>query len=198
MTDNKEQEINDDGQNKDESSLNTETLNVEEMVDSKKPDQSTDSDAAENEAEAGKAEKEEDFKERYYYIAAEMENLRKRHQRERDNLLKFGNEKILTSLIEVVDNLDRTLDALDGDLDEKIKNIVDGVDMVRKQFIAVLSGSGLKSIDCLGKTFDPKFHEALSQQAIEGKDENEIITEFQKGYMLNGRLLRAAKVVIAK
>lgn len=140
---------------------------------------------------------EEDFKEKFYYVAAEMENMKRRFDKEKENLLKFGNEKVLTGLVDVVDNLDRTLDALNGDEDEKVKNIVTGIEMVRTQFLDVLKNNGLERLSCLGEVFDPNFHEALSQVPAEGKKDQEIVQEFQKGYVLNGRLLRAAKVVIA-
>lgn len=139
---------------------------------------------------------EEDFKEKFYYVAAEMENMKRRFDKEKENLLKFGNEKVLTGLVDVVDNLDRTLDALSGDEDEKVKNIVTGIEMVRTQFLDVLKNNGLERLNCLGEVFDPNFHEALSQVPAEGKKDQEIVQEFQKGYVLNGRLLRAAKVVI--
>ncbi|MCP4912654.1 MAG: nucleotide exchange factor GrpE [Oligoflexia bacterium] len=141
---------------------------------------------------------EDDFKEKYYYLAAEMDNLRKRFDREKEGLLKFGSEKILGSLIEVVDNLDRTIDATSGETDEKVVKIVEGIEMVRKQFLDVLKNNGLERVEALGKTFDPNFHEALSQVADDTKQDEEIVQEYQKGYVLNGRLLRAAKVVIAK
>lgn len=140
----------------------------------------------------------EDFRAKYYYLAAEMENMRKRFDREKQNILKFGNEKVLSDLVEVVDNLDRTLEALNTETDEKLKNILTGVDMVRTQFLDVLKNSGLERIDSVGKKFDPNFHEAMAQQAAEGKDDDEILMEYQKGYILNGRLLRAAKVIVVK
>ena len=138
-----------------------------------------------------------DFKAKYIYLAAEMDNLRKRFDREKTNLIKFGNENILSDLVEVVDNFDRTIDMLKFETDEKIKNIVLGLDMVKKQFMDVLNKSGLTSVETVGKDFDPNFHEALSQEYVEGKKPNEIIKEYQKGYVLNGRLIRAAKVVLA-
>lgn len=141
---------------------------------------------------------EEDFKSKFYYLAAEMENLRRRHDRETQNLLKYGNEKILSSLLDVVDNLDRTLLAISTDEDEKVKNIFTGIDMVKKQMTDVLLQNGLEEVESLGKVFDPNFHEALAQQPAEGREDDEILSEFQKGYILNGRLLRAAKVVVVK
>ena len=139
----------------------------------------------------------EDFKAKYYYLAAEFDNARKRFEREKENLLKYGNEKILSNLVGVIDNFDLTVAALGKDNDDKVQNIVKGIDMIRNQFLDVLKQSGLTQVDSLGKVFDPNFHEAVAQQPAPGKEDQEIITEFQRGFMLNGRLLRAAKVVVA-
>ncbi len=143
------------------------------------------------------ANKEEDFKAKFYYLAAEMENMKRRFERERESQLKFGNEKILSHLISVVDNFDLTVNALRSDNDDKVQNIVKGIDMIRNQFLNVLKDNGLTSVESVGKIFDPNFHEAVAQAPAEGKENQEIITEYQKGYILNGRLLRAAKVVVA-
>ena len=140
----------------------------------------------------------EDFKAKYYYLAAEVENMKKRFDREKETLLKFGNEKVLSALIGVVDNFDLTVNALKNDKDDKVQNIVKGVDMVRGQFLDVLKNNGVVVVEALGKPFDPNFHEAVAEQAAPGKPEQEIVVEYQKGYILNGRLLRAAKVVVAK
>jgi molecular chaperone GrpE len=140
----------------------------------------------------------EDFKAKYYYLAAEIENMKRRSEREKENLLKFGNERILSSLIGVVDNFDLSVNAMRADNDDKIKNIVKGIDMVRGQFLDILKQNGLVTVDSLGKIFDPNFHEAVAQAPADGKKEDEIVQEYQKGYVLNGRLLRAAKVVVAK
>lgn len=139
----------------------------------------------------------EDFKAKYYYLAAEVENMRKRSEREKENLLKFGSEKILSSLVGVVDNFDLTVNALRNDNDEKVQNIVKGIDMIRAQFLDVLKQNGLTQVESLGKIFDPNFHEAVAQAPAPGKADQEIITEYQRGYILNGRLLRAPKVVVA-
>ena len=138
-----------------------------------------------------------DYKAKYYYIAAEMDNYRKRMEREKENLLKFGSERIMTDLVGVMDNFDRIIDMLRPDEDQKIKNMVVGLDMVSKQFLETLGKHGLTVVDSVGKTFDPNFHEAISQEYAEGKKPNEVIKEFQKGYSLNGRLVRPAKVVVS-
>lgn len=138
-----------------------------------------------------------DYKERYFYVLAEMDNMKKRYDREKESIVKFGAERIIRGFVEVVDNFDRTVDALKNEQDEKIKNIVTGIEMVRKQFLTNLTANGLETIESVGKDFDPNFHEAMAQQPMEGKRNQEVVVEYQKGYLLNGRLLRAAKVVVA-
>lgn len=140
----------------------------------------------------------EDFKKRYYYLAAEMENTKKRFDREKANLLKYGTDKVLSALVEVVDNLERCIETMNGDQDEKVVKIATGIKMVREQFLGVLSDNGLKKVNALGEIFDPNFHEALSQQEVAGKKDMEIIQVFLPGYLLQDRLLRPAKVVVAK
>ncbi len=138
-----------------------------------------------------------DYKAKFFYVAAEMENLRKRFDREKEQLLKYGQEKIISDMIEVMDNFERTVDMLKFDEDQKVKNIVFGLDMVKKIFNDAMSKHGLVALESIGKDFDPNFHEAMGQEYSEGKRPNEIIKEFQRGYTLNGRLIRAAKVLVA-
>ena len=171
--------------------------NLQEEDSYKAPTEENSCDHSEK-LEGEQQEQEEDYKEKYYYLAAEMENMRKRFTREREEFVKYGNEKILRGLIEVVDNLDRTLDSLAEDKDEKIASIVVGIKMVHKQFLDVLQQNGLKTVETEGQIFDPNYHEAMGQQKMEEKQNQEIISVYQKGYILNGRLLRAAKVMIAK
>lgn len=161
----------------------------------------SDSEELKNEPEESQdvaCEDQEDFKSKYYYLAAEMDNLRKRHERELELVAKFGNEKLLSSMLEVMDNLERTVSAIAEDEEPKIKNIFIGIDMVQKQFLNILEKNGLQALSTIGQIFDPHFHEALSSQESEDKKDGEIVQEYQKGYLLNGRLLRAAKVVVAK
>jgi molecular chaperone GrpE len=153
--------------------------------------------SAEVKEEKAKVE-EINYKDKFFYLAAEMENMKRRYDREKENLIKFGNEKILTELLDVQDNFERTVMALKVDTDEKIKNVVFGIDMISKQFIESLKKFGLTEVKALGEIFDPNVHEALAQEQAEGKKEMEIIRVYQNGYLLNGRLIRPAKVVVAK
>ncbi len=153
--------------------------------------------ASETDAPAATGKEETDWKSKYYYLAAELENTRKRAERDRENVLKYGAEKILSDMVDVVDNFERTIQMLRPDEDTKVQNIVIGLDMVRKMFLDGMNRHGLTQIESLGKDFDPNFHEAMGQEYVEGKRPNEVVKEYQKGYVLNGRLLRAAKVVVA-
>jgi molecular chaperone GrpE len=167
--------------------------------DEKKAEASAEQDTVEASQEVAKEEKKEeiDYKAKYFYIAAEMDNYRKRMEREKESLIKFGNERVIRDLLDVADNFDRTIDMLRGDQDQKVKNLVFGLDMIQKQFLDTMGKHGLTPIESIGKEFDPNFHEALAQEYVEGKKPNEVIKEFQKGYTLNGRVIRASKVVVA-
>ena len=168
----------------------------ENTKDDKKTEETTVE--ATNVEEINKDKKEEvDYKSKYFYVAAEMDNYRKRVEREKENLVKFGNERVMSDLLEVADNFDRTIGMLKGDEDQKVKNLVIGLDMVQKQFLDTMGKHGLSQIQSLGKEFDPNFHEAVAQEYAEGTKPNEVIKEFQKGYSLNGRVIRASKVVVS-
>ena len=143
-------------------------------------------------------EERDSFKDKYYYIAAELENTRKRFERDKTNLVKFGNEKLISSLVGALDNLDLTLMAVAQEEDEKVKNICVGVQMVRDQFFETLKQNGLEVIETEGKNFDPKFHEAISQKEEKDVEPGRVIQEVQKGYVLNGRVVRASKVITSK
>jgi len=138
-----------------------------------------------------------DYKQKYFYLAAEMDNLRKRLDREKSQIIKFGSESILKDLVQVLDTFELTVNAIKMDKDEKVQNIVVGLDMVSKQFEDALKNHGLEKIDCLGKEFDPNFHEAVSKEDAEKAKTMEVIKVAQSGYTLNGRTIRASKVIVA-
>ena len=101
-------------------------------------------------------------------------------------------------MVGALDNLDLTLLAVSNEEDEKVKNICVGVQMVRDQFFETLKQNGLEVIETEGKSFDPKFHEAISQREEEGVEAGQVLEEVQKGYVLNGRVVRASKVITSK
>lgn len=163
----------------------------EQPVDPLREDQA----AAQTETEGQELQK---YKEKYYYLAAEYDNAIKRFEREKTNIVKFGSENILRDVLSSIDLFELTVQALVNEQDPKIKNIKVGLDMIRKQMLDALSKHGLERIQSLNTAFDPNFHEAVAQELNKEVAENTIIKEHQAGYKLNGRLLRAAKVVVAK
>lgn len=138
------------------------------------------------------------YKEKYYYLAAEYENALKRFEREKSNIVKFGSENILRDVLGSIDLFELTVNALVNEQDAKIKNITVGLEMIRKQMIDSLSKHGLERITALNSAFDPNLHEAVAQEVKADVAENTVIKEHQAGYKLNGRLLRAAKVVVSQ
>jgi molecular chaperone GrpE len=125
---------------------------------------------------------------------AELENFKKRLTKEKDDFVQFANERLLQELIQIEDNLERALEVPNATLE----SLKEGVDMIQKQFSAFLKNQKAEPIDAIGKPFDPNLHEVLNQQESEEHEENTVIEEYSKGYTLNGRILRSAKVVISK
>jgi molecular chaperone GrpE len=130
---------------------------------------------------------------RYLRAAAELENYRKRAQKERDEVLRFGNEKLLKDLFPVVDNLDRALAVAPAD-DPMVK----GVTLVRSNLEQVLSRYGVTSFSALGQPFDPAKHEALMQVATADAAPGTVVMEHARGFLLHERLARPAMVGVAK
>lgn len=180
----------------------TEMMNEEEKLETQAEETVSEETEADPEVEASEDENvtelKDDFKDKYYYLAAEMQNMQRRFEKEKESLLKFGSEKILKDLLEVVDNFERTLGFIKNDEDQKIKNIVVGIEMITDQMLKTLEKHGLKQVEALNQAFDPNFHEAMSTEAKEGVEDETISQVHQNGYTLNERLLRPAKVTIVK
>lgn len=143
-------------------------------------------------------EKEESFKElsnKYLYLQAEFENFKKIKAKEKQDLLKFSNEVFIKELIPVIDNLERAIEH--AGKTEDAKGIVGGVQITLNEFLKVLERSGVERVDAVGKKFDPNLHEALFQEEKEEMEPDTVISELQKGYALNGRLLRPARVSVS-
>jgi molecular chaperone GrpE len=123
-------------------------------------------------------------------LKAEFENSRKRQERERARILSMASERLVQELLPVLDNLDRALEA-GGDIRE-------GVQATREQLADVLAEEGLLPVASDGQPFDPNVHDAVMGQPSEEHEEGTIIQTFQRGYLLNGKSIRPAKVVVAK
>jgi molecular chaperone GrpE len=125
---------------------------------------------------------------------AELENFKKRLIKEKEDFVQFANERLLKELVQIEDNMERAISAPNATLE----SLKEGVEMIQKQFAIFLKNQKVESIEAMEKPFDPNLHEVLNQQESDEHKENTVIQEYSKGYTLNGRLLRSAKVVISK
>lgn len=129
---------------------------------------------------------------------AEIQNIRRRAEQDVEKAHKFALEKFSKELLTVVDNLERGLDALDKAVtDETTQALVDGVEMTHKEFILTLGKFGVEAVGVVGEAFNPELHQAISMQPAEGIESNHISVVLQKGYTLQGRVLRPAMVMVA-
>lgn len=137
------------------------------------------------------------FREKWLRAAADLENYRKRAARERDEITKFGNEKLLKDFLPLVDDLERTIDGVAKSLKEGDDPLLlDGVKLVHKKFLSQLEKNGVTTFDSVGETFDPAKHEAV-QQVPSDRPQGQVDTQLQRGFMMNDRLLRPAMVVVS-
>jgi molecular chaperone GrpE len=147
-----------------------------------------------------------DWKAQAAYMAAEVENMKKRFMRDASDIRKFANEDLLRNLVPVLDTLLLALQAADKAktqdpslLENKVfASFIQGVEMTSKQFEQVLEASGVEFLASKGTAFDPALHEALGQVEVADLEDNMIAEEFQRGFKLAGRVVRPAKVIVNK
>ena len=132
---------------------------------------------------------------RYLRAAAELENVRKRAARDADNARKFALERFGGDLLEVLDSLEMGLQASEAADAEQLRA---GAEATLKLLGSTLKRNGIEEVDPLGEPFNPEFHEAMTMQPSADVEPGSVLTVFQKGYSLNGRLLRPALVMVAK
>lgn len=152
--------------------------------------------AAAAEPQAEKAPEAQDYYERLLRCAADLENLKKRQEREKAELLQFANENLIKELLPVVDNLELALEH--GRQLDAPQPMLEGLELVHQGFLKALTRFGVTPIACVGQPFDPAFHNAVMQEETTDADDCAILKELQKGYLLQSRLLRPAMVVVAK
>ena len=127
---------------------------------------------------------------------AEVENVKRRAQRDVENAHKFAVEKLIDNLFPVLDSLEKAIETAHAT--EGAAAIAEGVDLSMKLFVDTLKKSGVEQIDPLGEPFDPQLHEAMTMVPNPDAEPNSVMDVMQKGYVLNGRLVRAAKVIVVK
>jgi len=133
---------------------------------------------------------------------AEMENQRRRFEKEKKEAFEFGGFSFAGESLSLLDNIDRAITSFKNDENLKSNNdlnkIIDGIEIVKKDLVSIFKKNGIESIDCSNKKFDPNFHQAMLEVEDNTKEPGTIVQEIQKGYMMKDRLLRPSLVGIAK
>ena len=147
------------------------------------------------ELEKTKEEAAENY-DKYLRTSAELENYKRRAIKERADAINYGNERLIKDILPIVDGLERALDHAYNS--EDFDAFVEGLRLIYDKLLVSLEKHGVERIDAAGKDFDPNFHEAMLQVETEEYENNKIVEELEKGYLLNGRLLRPVKAAISK
>lgn len=148
------------------------------------------------ELKAQLAQKEEQIQEnidRLKRLQADFDNFRRRSRQEKEELSAHVTQNIIRELLPLVDNFER---ALNADNSQEITSFKEGIDMINKQFINILEKNGLEKINCVGEQFDPNFHEAIMRVEDADKEDGTIADELQKGYMVQGKVIRPSMVKV--
>lgn len=149
-----------------------------------------------NELEKSKQEAADNY-DKFLRASAELENYKKRAVKELADAINYGNEKIIKDILPIMDSLERALDHAVSN-SEDFDTYVEGLKLIYEKFLKTLEKHGVEKIDAVGMDFDPNFHEAMLQVESEDYEDNKIVEEFERGYLLNGRLLRPVKASVSK
>ena len=166
--------------------------------DSEVDSESTSEDVPEGDQLAQLEAEVEKYKDVALRAEAEMQNLRRRAERDVQNAHKFGTERLLQNLLPVLDSLEKAIEASEAAGQSEDDPQLEGIKLCSKLFIDVLTKEGIEALDPLGEPFDPNLHEALSMIENPDLEPNSVMTVIQKGYRLNERLVRPAKVMVSK
>ena len=127
-------------------------------------------------------------------VAADFENYKRRHLREKEEMAKYAGQQVIANLLPVLDNFERALQTESQDLD----SFVEGVRMIQKQLNDVLAKANVEVVEAVGQPFNPEFHEAIASEVNDEVEDETVLAEFQKGYVMHGRLIRPSIVKVSK
>ena len=191
MADEQKQEQNEEL----EQDLQSQEVDVEEQKQVEDPLEEAIARVQELEAQlAETAKKEQDLLLR---TRAEIDNIRRRTEQDVEKAHKFALEKFAKDILNTIDNLERALATPANIEDESVKALFDGVALTLKELLATVARFGVEPVGVVGEVFSPDLHQAISMQPMEGFETNQITTVLQKGYLLNGRVIRPAMVMVA-
>lgn len=168
---------------------------VKEEMDNQAQEEKNDTQNDDKELKSLKSEL-EDYKNRFMRLSADFKNYKKRIEKEKNDIYKFGSEKIVVDILPIIDNFERAIESSQSN--EEANGLLDGIQMILKQLIDVLKKHGVEEIDAINQEFDPNLHHAVMQEECEGVDNNIVTQVLQKGYMLNSKVIRPSMVKVAK
>lgn len=191
MADEQKQEQNEEL----EQDLQSQEVDIEEQKQVEDPLEEAIARVQELEAQlAETAKKEQDLLLR---TRAEIDNIRRRTEQDVEKAHKFALEKFAKDILNTIDNLERALATPANMEDESVKALFNGVELTLKELLATVARFGVEPVGVVGEVFNPDLHQAISMQPMEGFESNQITTVLQKGYLLNGRVIRPAMVMVA-
>lgn len=187
MSENKEEFKGEDLSKSESTTKNTEQTKEKESTEIDKNNESPDA-------------KLKELNDKYLRLLAENQNLRKNHDQEKEDILKYGSFTFAQQILTLTDNLDRAFQIFKDDekfKKDEFKNILNGIEMIEKELLGTLEKNSIKYIDCINKPFDPNLHQAIGEKDSE-KEPGIVIEEMQKGYLMHDRLLRPSMVYVSK
>ncbi len=138
----------------------------------------------------------EEYKDKYIRLYAEFENYKKRVQKDRTELIKYGSEPLMIELLTVLDNLEMAISHANEQ--SSIESLLQGVELTLKEFKKILNKFGVKEIEALGKPFDPEYHHAMAQVERADVEDKTVVEEYRKGYTYNDKVIRPSLVAVSK
>ena len=181
-------------------------LKKEEDLSLKKESESHENELHDEEISSEKGQTlEEELKsvqEKFLRTMAEMENQRRRFEKEKQEAFEFGGFNFAAESLTLLDNIDRAITSFKNDENLKenkdLNKIIEGIEIVKKDLISIFKKNGIEAIDCINKKFEPNFHQAMLEVENNTKEPGTVVQEMQKGYMMKDRLLRPSLVGVAK
>jgi molecular chaperone GrpE len=171
---------------------------IERLEEAEKPKKGpAEEEGLEERLKAAEAKAKENY-DRLLRVTAELENYKKRMEREMNDFRKFANESLIKDVLPIVDNLERALEIPYANNEKAFHGMREGVQMTLKGLLGSLERFGVVPIESLDKPFDPNFHQAVMQEECEKRSANTVSKELQRGYMMRDRLLRPAMVAVSK
>ncbi len=188
----KENLASEDAENAENAKENSEEC-LEEASEEKLEDEKAD-ETDENEKE-NEVKETDDFETKYLRLAADFQNFKKRTEKEKSDIFKSANARLITELLPLIDDFDR---AIEHSEESSKESFADGIEMIIKRFAEILCKEGLEYIDVKDAMFDPNLHHAVMMEEVEGEESGKILQELQKGYKVNGKVIRPSMVKVSE